>query len=56
MILAVFDDIPHTSYSDPPSGNPFNAYYTDEIVVTLIAGNQAPNKPTITGKQMVKQV
>jgi hypothetical protein len=28
-IAAVFDDEPHEAYSDPPSGNPFDAYYVD---------------------------
>ena len=50
VILAVFDDTPHQAYSDPPSGAPFWAYYVDETVATLVEGNQAPNKPTITGK------
>ncbi|MEE9572719.1 MAG: hypothetical protein V3W20_06725, partial [Candidatus Neomarinimicrobiota bacterium] len=49
VILAVFDDTAHTAYSDPPSGYPFNAYYVDETVATLVAENPAPNKPTITG-------
>jgi hypothetical protein len=50
VILSVFDDTPHQAYSDPPSGAPFWAYYVDETVATLVEGNQAPNKPTITGK------
>jgi hypothetical protein len=28
-IATVFDDEPHEAYSDPPSGNPFYAYYVD---------------------------
>jgi len=35
VILAVFDDESHTSYSDPPSGAPFNAYYVDETVAAI---------------------
>ncbi len=35
VILAVFDDEGHTSYSDPPSGNPFTAYYADETVAAI---------------------
>jgi len=49
VILVVFDDTPHTSYSDPPSGNPFNAYYADETVAALVQENQPPEKPTVSG-------
>jgi hypothetical protein len=51
VILAVFDDTPHQSYSDPPSGNPFWAYYSDECIATLIeeSPNNPPEKPTIDG-------
>ena len=52
VILAVFDDEGHTSYSDPPSGNPFTAYYSDECIAAIPGGgssNDPPETPTITG-------
>jgi len=51
VILAVFNDEAHTAYSDPPSGNPFNAYYADEVVgATPGAGqNNPPATPGIQG-------
>jgi hypothetical protein len=51
IILAVFDDTPHTSYSDPPSGNPFNAYYSDECIAAIPGApvNNPPETPTIDG-------
>ena len=51
VILAVFDDEAHTSYSDPPSGNPFSAYYSDECIAALPAGgeNSPPETPEIDG-------
>ena len=52
VILAVFDDEGHTSYSDPPSGNPFTAYYSDECVAATPGGgspNNPPDTPTISG-------
>lgn len=45
VILAVFDDTPQQSYSNPPSGNPFWAYYADETVAAQPQSNSAPNKP-----------
>ena len=52
VILAVFDDEAHQSYSDPPSGNPFWAYYSDECVAAEFeaAPNEPPETPTITGE------
>jgi len=51
VILAVFDDEAHTSYSDPPSGNPFSAYYSDECIAAIPAGgeNSPPETPEIDG-------
>jgi hypothetical protein len=52
VILGVFDDEAHTGYSDPPSGNPFNAYYSDECIAVLPTEgpvNSPPNVPTIQG-------
>jgi hypothetical protein len=52
VILAVFDDEPHTSYSDPPSGASFTAYYVDETIAMIPAfpANDAPATPHIEGK------
>jgi thiol-disulfide isomerase/thioredoxin len=49
VILAVFDDTAHQSYSDPPTGNPFWAYYSDECVAEIPVINNPPGVPTITG-------
>ena len=50
VILGVFDDDGHTSYSNPPSGNPFTAYYSDEcIAVPSVSFNYPPETPTIDG-------
>ena len=51
VILAVFDDTPHQSYSDPPSGNPFSAYYCDECISATPQGgaNNPPGVPDIDG-------
>lgn len=32
VIVAVFNDDPHQGYADPPTGNPFTAYYADDAV------------------------
>jgi hypothetical protein len=46
VILVVFDDTPHQSYSDPPSGSPFLAYYVDETVSAIIEDpNEQPYQP-----------
>jgi hypothetical protein len=45
VILAVFDDTPYQGYSDPPSGNPFWAYYVDETIAATPQSNSAPYKP-----------
>jgi hypothetical protein len=50
VILAVFDDTPHTAYSDPPSGAPFNAYYVDETIAVIPTyENVAPDDPHVEG-------
>lgn len=52
VILAVFDDEGHQSYSDPPSGNPFTAYYSDECIAAVPGGgstNNPPERPEISG-------
>ena len=35
VILAIFDETPHQSYSDPPSSAPFLAYYVDETIAVI---------------------
>jgi hypothetical protein len=56
VILAVFDDEGQTSYSDPPSGNPFTAYYCDECIASVPIGgvNYPPNAPSIDGQNKGK--
>ncbi len=52
VILGVFDDEAHTGYSDPPSGSPFDAYYSDECIAVLPTEgpvNNPPSVPTIQG-------
>lgn len=51
VILAVFGNTSHGSFSDPPSGNPFNAYFSDECsaVPTVVLVNNPPETPTISG-------
>jgi len=51
VILSVFDDEGYTSYSDPPSGNPFTAYYADETVAAIpeAGENNPPEIPSIDG-------
>ena len=51
VILAVFGDTPHQSFSDPPTGNPFWAYYSDECIAATPGGteNHPPVTPTIDG-------
>ena len=51
VILGVFDDEAQTGYSDPPSGSPFDAYYSDECIAVLPTGedNDPPAVPSIQG-------
>ena len=51
VILAVFGNTPHESFSDPPSGSSFNAYYSDECIAVTpgVIKNNPPETPTITG-------
>jgi thiol-disulfide isomerase/thioredoxin len=51
VILAVFGNTPHQSYSDPPTGNPFWAYYSDECTAVTFGEtvNNPPTTPTIDG-------
>jgi PKD domain len=51
VILAVFGNASHESYSDPPSGNSFNAYFSDECIAvpSVVLVNSPPETPTIDG-------
>jgi hypothetical protein len=45
VILGVFNSEWHQGYSDPPSGNPFDAYYVDETVSALPSTSTPPEVP-----------
>ncbi|MCK5261102.1 MAG: PKD domain-containing protein [Thermoplasmatales archaeon] len=45
VILAVFNSEWHQGYADPPSGDPFDAYYNDETIAATPSASGAPNKP-----------
>jgi len=45
VIAAIFNSEPHQAYSDPPSGNPFNAYYVDAAAAAE-AGSVDSNNTT----------
>jgi glutaredoxin len=45
VIAAVFNNTMHTGYANPPSGNPFNAYYVDDAAGYLLA-DTGPNTPS----------
>ena len=45
LYAAVIDDEWYQGYSDPPSGNPFNAYYVDDCVEHRVGSNQDPYTP-----------
>jgi hypothetical protein len=51
VILAVFNNTQHQSYSDPPTGNPFWAYYSDDAIAVTLGGtqNNPPTTPEIDG-------
>jgi len=49
IILTMSDNEAHQAYSDPPSGNPFNAYYVDMTVAAFVDENQPPNPPAVDG-------
>jgi hypothetical protein len=46
LYAAVFDDELHQGYSDPPTGNPFDAYYVDDCVEHRVGSNQDPYTPS----------
>ena len=45
VVLAVFNSEWHQGYSDPPSGNPFDAYYVDETVAATPSTSTPPETP-----------
>jgi hypothetical protein len=47
VILAVFNSEWHQGYSDPPSGNPFDAYYVDETIAATPSLSNPPETPAI---------
>jgi hypothetical protein len=50
IILAVFTDTSFASFSDPPTGNPFNAYFSDECAATVpMIDNNPPGTPSVEG-------
>jgi hypothetical protein len=49
VIAAAFNDEWHQGYSYTPPQNPFDAYYTDDVVGAGPGDNEPPNQPTITG-------
>lgn len=45
VVLAVFNSEWHQGYSDPPSGNPFDAYYVDETIASTPSTSTPPDIP-----------
>jgi len=45
VVLAVFNSEWHQGYSDPPSGNPFDAYYVDETIAATPGASTPPETP-----------
>jgi PKD repeat protein len=48
VIAGVFNSTKHQGYSNPPSGNPFDAYYTDATVGKRVAEGNLPPEVGIT--------
>jgi hypothetical protein len=46
LILAVFNSEWHQGYADPPSGDPFDAYYVDETITSTPGASNPPETPT----------
>ncbi len=49
VVLGVFNSEWHQGYSDPPSGNPFDAYYVDETIAAK-PSNSTSTRPEIPEK------
>jgi len=45
VILGVFNSEWNQGYSDPPSGNPFDAYYVDETIAATPSSSTPPETP-----------
>ena len=46
VLAAVFNSEWHQGYANPPSGNPFNAYWVDEAAGVRVGSNTPPNSPS----------
>jgi hypothetical protein len=53
VIAAVFNDEVHQGYSYPPSQNPFDAYYVDDVVGT---GLKSKNIQEVPGTGLIKSI
>lgn len=42
VIAAVFNGEAHQGYSDPPGGNPFDAYYVDQAMASIPSEDKSP--------------
>jgi len=56
VILAVFNDDFHTGYSDPPSGDPFTAYYVDEATSAHPSISTPPEILNIEPNPIIQEV
>jgi hypothetical protein len=55
VIAAVFNSEVHQGFSDPPSGNPFYAYYVDDAAGVWLGNPHPPAAPTNPKPWMVPQ-
>ncbi len=46
IIATVFNNTGYLQHSDPPSGNPFTAYYVDDTAGFWVGTNRPPNVPS----------
>jgi len=51
IIAACFNDEANQGYSYPPSSNPFDAYYVDDVIAAEPIQNMPPNEPIISGPE-----
>lgn len=54
IIAAVFNAIQHQGYANPPTGNPFNAYYVDATVAIRVSEGNLPPQVGITNPKSGK--
>jgi glutaredoxin len=45
VLAVVFNSQAHQGYADPPSGNPFTAYWVDDMAGVRVGANTPPNTP-----------